>query len=71
MRYQAALRPDRPFWAGEATSAGWAPMQAAMGDGGRVGAIFARALDLAVELPISTALAVGGMQRHVARHAPA
>ena len=31
MRYQAALRPDRPFRAGEAPSAALLAMQAAMG----------------------------------------
>src|SRR3546814_10285464 len=64
MRYQAALRPDRPDWAGEAPSAPWRGMQGSPEQSRRTAmAAFrldrCRRLDLAATDPISGALATG------------
>src|SRR3546814_5817045 len=64
MRYQAALRPDRPDWAGEAPSAPWGGMQGSPEQSRRTAmAAFrldrCRRLDLAATDPISGALATG------------
>src|SRR3546814_16062179 len=61
MRYQAALRPDRPDWAGEAPSAPWRGMQGSPEQSRRTAmAAFrldrCRRLDLAATDPISGAL---------------